>query len=58
MHLYELAEDGDADSILDIVNGLKLENSQFSSFADRVTQLTENFQLKKLGEMLNEAIDN
>ena len=58
MHLYELAQEGDTDSILDIVNGLKVENSQFTSFADRVTQLTENFQLKKLREMLNEAIHN
>lgn len=56
IHLYELAEDGDADNILSIVNKLHLENSDFTVFADNVTQLAENFQLKKLREMLNEAI--
>lgn len=56
IHLYELAEDGDADSILSIVNKLQLENSDFTVFADNVTQLAENFQLKKLREMLERAI--
>ncbi|MBW4666101.1 MAG: response regulator [Cyanomargarita calcarea GSE-NOS-MK-12-04C] len=56
MHLYELAEDGDVDSILHIVNGLKLEDYNFTPFADKIVQLAENFQLKKLREMLNEAI--
>ena len=56
MHLYELAEDGDVDNILHIVNMLKIEDSTLNLFADGIAQLAENFQLKKLREMLNEAI--
>jgi signal transduction histidine kinase/CheY-like chemotaxis protein len=56
MHLCELVEDGDADSILSIVHELKLENSDLTVFADKVTQFADNFQLKKLREMLEGAI--
>jgi signal transduction histidine kinase/DNA-binding response OmpR family regulator len=52
--LYELAEDGDADSIISAVRELE---PSFSSFAQKVTQLAENFQLKKLREFLGQAMD-
>jgi signal transduction histidine kinase/CheY-like chemotaxis protein len=51
--LYELAEDGDADSIISAVGALE---PRFSSFAQKVTQLAENFQLKKLREFLGQAM--
>jgi CheY-like chemotaxis protein len=52
--LYELAEDGDADGIISAVGELE---PKFAAFAQKVTQLAENFQLKKLREFLGQAMD-
>jgi signal transduction histidine kinase/DNA-binding response OmpR family regulator len=55
--LYELAEDGDADSIMTAVASLPTEPS-FIPFTQKVTQLAENFQLKKLREFLNQGMNS
>jgi signal transduction histidine kinase/ActR/RegA family two-component response regulator len=55
--IYELAEDGDADSIITAVADWSAEPS-FIPFVQRVTQLAENFQLKKLREFLNQGMSS
>jgi signal transduction histidine kinase/DNA-binding response OmpR family regulator len=56
VELCELAEDGDADSILERVQKLKQDDVTLTAFAQKVSQLAENFQLKKLRELLSQAM--
>jgi CheY-like chemotaxis protein len=58
INLCDLAKEGDTDGIISVVDELKLQNSEFIPFAATVVELAENFQLKKLREMLNQAISD
>jgi signal transduction histidine kinase/DNA-binding response OmpR family regulator len=57
-NLCDLAKEGDTDGIISVMDELKLQNSEFIAFAATVVELAENFQLKKLREMLNQAISD
>ncbi|OUL21013.1 histidine kinase [Nostoc sp. RF31YmG] len=52
--LYEFAKQGDVDGVVNEVNNLKASDPVYFSFAQQVIQLAENFQLKKLRELLNQ----
>ncbi|HAN75901.1 MAG TPA: hybrid sensor histidine kinase/response regulator [Planktothrix sp. UBA8407] len=54
--LYELAQEGDVDGI--IAEATLVENNHpiYSAFTQEVIQLTENFQLKKLRELLSQTL--
>jgi signal transduction histidine kinase/CheY-like chemotaxis protein len=52
--LYDLVKDGDIDGILNETNKLKASNPDCVTFAQQVIHLAENFQLKKLREVLSQ----
>ncbi|VXD22431.1 hybrid sensor histidine kinase/response regulator [Planktothrix paucivesiculata] len=54
--LYELAQEGDVDGIIEKTTLLENNHPIYSAFTQQVIQLTENFQLKKLRELLNETL--
>ncbi|WRH66709.1 MAG: response regulator [Planktothrix sp. GU0601_MAG3] len=54
--LYELAQEGDVDGILAEVDLVETNYPVYSAFTQEVIQLTENFQLKKLRELLSETL--
>lgn len=56
-HLYDLAKDGNIDGVLDEVNNLKTDNPIYFNFAQKVIKLAENFQIKKLREVLSQWIN-
>ncbi len=56
-HLYDLAKDGNVDGVLDEVNNLKTDNPIYFNFAQKVIKLAENFQIKKLREVLSQWIN-
>jgi len=53
---YELAKDGNVDGVLHEANELKNNHPIYLNFAQQIIQLAENFQVKKLREMLKEWI--
>jgi signal transduction histidine kinase/CheY-like chemotaxis protein len=55
--LQELAKQGDVDGVIDEVNNLKAGDAVYFAFAQQVIQLAENFQLKKLRELLIQWIN-
>ncbi len=54
--LYELAQEGDVDGILAEVALIETSHPVYSAFTQQVIQLTENFQLKKLRELLSQTL--
>ncbi|BAY09277.1 MASE1 domain-containing protein [Calothrix sp. NIES-2098] len=56
-NLQELAKQGDVDGVVNEANNLKASDPVYFSFAQQVIQLAENFQLKKLRELLSQWID-
>ncbi|WP_103124463.1 MASE1 domain-containing protein [Nostoc cycadae] len=56
-HLYDLAKDGNVDGVLQAANDLKTDNHIYVDFAQQVIQLAENFQMKKLREILTQWIN-
>ena len=54
--LYELAQEGDVDGILAEVALVETSHPVYSAFTQQVIQLTENFQLKKLRELLSQTL--
>ncbi|CAD5965346.1 hybrid sensor histidine kinase/response regulator [Planktothrix agardhii] len=54
--LYELAQEGDVDGILAEVALVETNHPVYSAFTQQVIQLTENFQLKKLRELLSQTL--
>ncbi|MBE9205073.1 MASE1 domain-containing protein [Nostoc sp. LEGE 06077] len=56
-HLYELAKGGNIDGLLQAANDLKASNPIYANFAQQVIQLAENFQMKKLREVLTQWIN-
>ncbi|AFY44807.1 MASE1 domain-containing protein [Nostoc sp. PCC 7107] len=56
-HLYELAKGGNVDGVLQAANDLKTGNHIYLDFAQQVIQLAENFQMKKLREVLTQWIN-
>ncbi len=56
-HWFDLAQEGDVDGIVAEAESLQINHPQFSSFTQQVISLAENFQLKKLRELLNQAIN-
>lgn len=54
--LYELAQEGDVDGILAEVAMVETNHPVYSAFTQQVIQLTENFQLKKLRELLSQTL--
>ncbi|MBD2446235.1 MASE1 domain-containing protein [Nostoc sp. FACHB-152] len=55
--LYELAKHGDVDGILQEANNLKTHHPVYVDFSQQVIQLAENFQIKKLREILEQWIN-
>ena len=56
-HLFDLAQEGDVDGIVAEAHALQINHPQFSPFTQQVISLAENFQLKKLREMLSQLIN-
>ncbi|MBD2597611.1 MASE1 domain-containing protein [Nostoc spongiaeforme FACHB-130] len=56
-HLLELAKEGNVDAVLQAVNNLKIDDPVYVNFAQQVIQLAENFQMKKLKEILTQWIN-
>ncbi len=55
--LQELAKQGDVDGVLNEAKKLKVSDPVYFGFTQQVIQLAENFQLKKLRELLNQWIN-
>ena len=53
--LYELVKHGDVDGVVNEANNLKASDPAYFTFAQQVIQLAENFQLKKLRELLTSS---
>ncbi|MDZ8050409.1 MAG: MASE1 domain-containing protein [Aulosira sp. ZfuVER01] len=56
-HLQELAKQGDVDGVVNEAKNLKASDPAYFNFTQQVIQLAENFQLKKLRELLNQWIN-
>lgn len=54
LQLYDLAKEGDTYGIIDEAAKLKQSNIALTAFADRLIQLSETFQVKRLQEILQE----
>lgn len=55
-NLYELAQEGDVDGILEEAHLIQTHDPIYFAFTQQVIQLAENFQLKKLRELLSQTI--
>ncbi|VXD23509.1 Integral membrane sensor hybrid histidine kinase [Planktothrix serta PCC 8927] len=55
-HLYELAQEGDADGILAEAHLIQTHYPPYFAFTQQVIRLAENFQLKKLRELLSQTL--
>lgn len=55
---FELAMVGDIDSLLEFAQQLEQSNTHFASFAKEITTLTNNFELEKLQEIANQAVNS
>ncbi|MEH2141831.1 ATP-binding protein [Nostoc sp.] len=55
--LLELAQDGDIQRILEITQQLSVADEQLSAFAEQITQLASNFQLKRLETFIQQYLN-
>ncbi|MEH2462838.1 ATP-binding protein [Nostoc sp.] len=55
--LLELAQDGDIQSILETNQQLSVVDEQLSAFAQQITQLASNFQLKRLETFIQQYLN-
>ncbi|CAD5965866.1 Hybrid signal transduction histidine kinase K [Planktothrix tepida] len=55
-NLYELAQEGDVDGILEEAHLIQTHDPIYFAFTQQVIQLAENFQLKKLRELLSQTL--
>ncbi|GAA6617079.1 ATP-binding protein [Scytonema sp. NUACC26] len=56
-HLYQIAKKGDVYAIIDEANKLSEKDINFTPFAQKLTKLAENFQIKAIRELLKELIN-
>ncbi|MEH1792237.1 ATP-binding protein [Nostoc sp.] len=55
--LLELAQDGDIQNILEIVEQLSVSDERLNTFVQKIIQLASNFQLKRLESFIEEYIN-
>ncbi|MFN6464326.1 MAG: ATP-binding protein [Nostoc sp. DedVER02] len=55
--LLELAQDGDIQNILELVEQLSASDEKLNLFSQQLTQLASNFQLKRLETFIEQYID-
>jgi CheY-like chemotaxis protein len=55
--LLELAQDGDIQTILEMVKQLSVADKQLNTFTQQIMQLASNFQLKRLENFIQEYIN-
>ncbi|MEH1886708.1 MULTISPECIES: ATP-binding protein [unclassified Nostoc] len=55
--LLELAQDGDIQNILEIVEQLSVSDERLNTFVQKIIQLANNFQLKRLESFIEEYIN-
>ncbi|MEH2393615.1 MAG: ATP-binding protein [Nostoc sp.] len=55
--LLDLAQDGDIQIILEITQQLSVADEQLSAFAQQITQLASNFQLKRLETFIQQYLN-
>lgn len=56
-NLLELAQDGDIQNILEMVEQLSVSDERLNNFVQKIIQLASNFQLKRLESFIEEYIN-
>ncbi|MEH2197482.1 ATP-binding protein [Nostoc sp.] len=56
-NLLELAQDGDIQNILEMVEQLSVSDERLNTFVQKIIQLASNFQLKRLESFIEEYIN-